>query len=176
MCRIFASFWGRHLLPENGNAVGMKFKTHDSRADFGDDDEGSPDFIAEINITPLTDVFLVLLIIFMVTSSVMSQLGLNVTLPKASNSVSGAELEGVILTLKPNGSMVINGTETIAAGEWVNLKVKLSAAFELSKSRVLILEADEKAFVGGAIKILDIAKQAGANDYSIATRVDEAQP
>ncbi len=137
----------------------------------GGEEEESAEIIADINITPLTDVFLVLLIIFMVTSSVMSQLGLNVTLPKASTSVTaGAEFEGVILTLKPDGSMLINGTEEVRAGEWTVLKVKLSAAFEVSKSTNLILEADESALVGGAIKVLDVAKQAGATDYSIATR------
>ncbi len=135
-----------------------------------EDEALGSEIIADINITPLTDVFLVLLIIFMVTSSVMSQLGLNVTLPKASSSVSGSQPEGVILSLKPDGSMMLNGTEKLGKGEWTSLKVKLSAAFELTSSRILILEADESALVGNAVKILDIAKQAGALDYAIATQ------
>src|SRR4051812_17612029 len=71
--------------------------------------QGDPDaegaIMAEINITPLTDIFLVLLIIFMVTSSVMSQSGVDVNLPQASSATSQSQPEGIIITLLPEGKM-----------------------------------------------------------------------
>ena len=72
------------------------------------DSEGDAGIVAEINITPLTDIFLVLLIIFMVTSSVMSQMGVDVNLPAASNATSQSQPEGVIVTLMTGGKMKIN--------------------------------------------------------------------
>ena len=82
-----------------------------------DTDPGSHvDIMAEINITPLTDIFLVLLIIFMVTSSVMSQLGMDVDIPAASQSMTKSQPEGVILTLLPDGRMKVN-SEAVGVGD-----------------------------------------------------------
>ncbi len=132
----------------------------------GTDDEESAIF-AEINITPLTDIFLVLLIIFMVTSSVMSQMGVDVKLPKASGATSEAQPEGVVVTLLPGGALKINGQDV---GKGPEFEGWIKAAFAKTNSRLVILEGDREAFLGSAIEVMDRAKKAGAEKFAIATQ------
>ena len=130
--------------------------------------EHEPAIMAEINITPLTDVFLVLLIVFMVTSSVMSQLGVDVHLPQASNATAQAQPEGVIVTLLAGGGVKIN-RDSIEAGQLQELEPRLKAVFEKTASRLVILEGDREALLGSAIQVMDYARKAGAEKFAIAT-------
>ena len=130
------------------------------------DNESDPGIVAEINITPLTDIFLVLLIIFMVTSSAMSQLGVNVNLPKASHSLVEGQAEGVIVTLLPNGGIQVNGKPVALAGK--DFENALQAAFGKATSRLIVLEGDRQALLGSAIEVMDRARQAGAEKFAIA--------
>ncbi|OFZ56376.1 MAG: hypothetical protein A2428_01385 [Bdellovibrionales bacterium RIFOXYC1_FULL_54_43] len=123
--------------------------------------------MAEINITPLTDIFLVLLIIFMVTSSVMSQLGVNVNLPKASHSIAESQAEGVIITLLPGGKVQIN-QRAVSLSD-TTFEKSLKSAFEKTSSRLVILEGDRETFLGSAIEIMDRARKEGADRFAIAT-------
>jgi len=131
-------------------------------------DEASGDIVAEINITPLTDVFLVLLIIFMVTSSVMSNSGVDVNLPQASSATSQAQPEGVIVTLLPSGDIQVNDSK-IAKGRYDDLESTLKTFFSRTPSRLVILEGDRQAFLGSAIEVMDHARKAGAEKFAIAT-------
>jgi biopolymer transport protein ExbD len=124
--------------------------------------------VAEINITPLTDIFLVLLIIFMVTSSVMSQLGVEVNLPQASQATAQAQPEGVIITLLPGGGMRVN-QDALGGGDYEGMEARLRAAFKRTASRLVILEGDRRAFLGSAIEVMDHARRAGADKFAIAT-------
>ncbi len=133
------------------------------------DDDGEASIVAEINITPLTDIFLVLLIIFMVTTSVASQLGVDVNLPAASQKTTQAQPEGVIVTLLPGGGMKVNDGQ-VKAGDYVAMEASLKTAFGKSKSRLVILEGDRQAFLGSAIEVMDHARQAGADKFAIATQ------
>jgi biopolymer transport protein ExbD len=138
----------------------------------GGDSEQPPEILAEINITPLTDIFLVLLIIFMVTSSVMSQLGVEVSLPQASSGVADSQNEGVIITLLPEGALKVND-ERISAGDYPQLEKLLKRAFEKTSSRLVVLEGDRRAFLGSAIEVMDHAKRAGADRFAIATQPEQ---
>ncbi|MCX5739622.1 MAG: biopolymer transporter ExbD, partial [Proteobacteria bacterium] len=71
------------------------------------DESTGDDIVAEINITPLTDIFLVLLIIFMVTTSVISSQGKNVDLP--SSAVASQVPAGVTVTLSADDEVAIDG-------------------------------------------------------------------
>jgi len=133
------------------------------------DSEQAPEIMAEINITPLTDIFLVLLIIFMVTSSVMSQLGVDITLPKASQGVADSQNDGVIVTLLPDGALKLND-QALPAGDFAALESGLKEAFAKTASRLVVLEGDHKAFLGSAIQVMDHAKKAGAEKFAIATQ------
>jgi biopolymer transport protein ExbD len=121
----------------------------------------------EINLTPLIDIMLVLLIIFMVTSSVSNESGINVDLPSTSQSskVSNPEDDGVIITLNKTGKVFVQGKEVKE-----NLKELLKIALEKSKSKIVIFEGDKEATLGKAINIIDIAKQVGAKQFAIATQ------
>ena len=132
------------------------------------DSEGSDEIMADINITPLVDIFLVLLIIFMATSSVMSQVGVDVSLPQASSSAASAQPDGVIVTLLPDGGLRVN-QESVKAGDYASLESKLTGAFRKTTSRLVVLEGDRKAFLGNAIQVMDSAKRAGAQKFAIAT-------
>ncbi len=142
----------------------MAFKSHGTQDD--SDSEGS--IVAEINITPLTDIFLVLLIVFMVTSSVMSQSGVGVDLPQASRETSQSQPDGVVVTLMPGSKILVNQKE-IAAGNWDLLEKMIRDAFAQSKSKLVILEGDRQAFLGSAIEVMDHARKAGAERFAIAT-------
>lgn len=131
-------------------------------------DDGDGGIVAEINITPLTDIFLVLLIIFMVTSSVMSQSGVDVNLPQASTATSQSQPEGVIVTLMPAGEIKIN-SQSVPSGNFDAFETGLRGAFQHTKSRLVILEGDRQAFLGSAIQIMDHARAAGAEKFAIAT-------
>ena len=140
-------------------------------SDNGDGDSG---IMAEINITPLTDIFLVLLIIFMVTSSVMSNMGVDVNLPAASNATSQSQPEGIIITLLPDGSARVNDTQ-VAASSLEKVTDLLKAAFAKTASRLVILEGDKQALLGSAIRVMDLSRQAGAEKFAIATSPDKSK-
>lgn len=154
----------------------MAMKTQSAGGgDTGDwsETEGTGGILAEINITPLVDVFLVLLIIFMVTSSVMSQLGVDVNLPAASQQSTQSQPEGVIITLLPGGDLKVN-EQSVPADQTARVEPLLKEAFAKTKSRLVILEGDRKAYLGAAISIMDYAKRAGAERFAIATSLDGA--
>lgn len=131
-------------------------------SDADDDDVG----FSEINITPLTDIFLVLLIIFMVTSTVLSQSGIKVALPKASDrSTSVQPDKGITITVKSDGSIYLNERPTSLD----RLTKEIEAALPLSKDKLVVLEGDEKILLGTAVQIMDRARKAGAARFAIAT-------
>lgn len=134
----------------------------------GGGEDHDAEIVAEINITPLTDIFLVLLIIFMVTSSVMSNTGVDVSLPSASPQTSQAQPEGIIISLLPQGKMQING-QSVEAGDYATLEASVKKAFSMTTSRLVILEGDKESFLGSAIEVMDTARRAGAEKFAIAT-------
>jgi len=133
-------------------------------ASYRPDDDVDESIVAEINITPLTDVFLVLLIIFMVTTSVIQNQSKNIDLPGAE--VSDTTPEGVTVTVTPEGDMLINDEPTTEA----NLFRDLEAALELAGDKLVILRGDKQVLLGQAVNILDVAQQAGAKGIALATK------
>ena len=119
---------------------------------------------AEINITPLTDVFLVLLVIFMVTTSVIHSQGKQVDLPGAE--VSDTTPQGVTVTVTSDGAILVNEQPTDEA----NLFASLEAALQDSREKLVILRGDKKVLLGQAVNILDLAQQAGATGIALATK------
>ncbi len=149
--------------PSQGSGGGGKYE------------DEAPPIVAEINITPLTDIFLVLLIIFMVTSSVMTQSGVDVQLPSVAQKSQSAQPEGVIVTLMPSGGMKVNGQSLgNSAGDLSQLKSALEQAFSKTSSRLVILEGDREAFLGSVMGVMDEARAAGADKFAIATVTDDA--
>lgn len=128
----------------------------------GDGDDGA--IVAEINITPLTDVFLVLLIIFMVTTSVIQNQGKNIDLPGAD--VSDETPQGVTVTVGADGEMLIN--DAVVPEE--QLFAVLEVALEEARDKIVVLRGDKSVLLGQAVNILDVAQQAGARGIALATK------
>jgi biopolymer transport protein ExbD len=135
-------------------------------------DEENPDdgVVAEINITPLTDVFLVLLIIFMVTTSVVASQSKQVDLPGAE--VSDTTPQGVTVTVMQDGAMLVNDVPTSDAQLFAALQKSLAD----TREKLVILKGDKNVLLGKAVNILDIAQQAGATGIALATRPPDKQP
>ena len=135
-------------------------------ASFRPSDEESHDdgVVAEINITPLTDVFLVLLVIFMVTTSAIQNQGKSVDLPGAE--VSDSTPQGVTVTVTPDGEILVNDEPTSQEA----LFASLETALKDSREKIVILRGDKKVLLGQAVNILDLAQQAGATGIALATK------
>jgi biopolymer transport protein ExbD len=118
--------------------------------------------MAEINITPLTDVFLVLLIIFMVTSVAMVQSGATINLPQVQETES--EPRQIVITVTPQKEIFVNNTPTTL----LELEMLLRPMVEAQKDIPVILEGDKDVILGEAVKILSIAQRAGATQIAIA--------
>lgn len=121
------------------------------------------DVMWEINITPLTDVFLVLLIIFMVATPLLIQSGVKVKLP--SSVVTETQPEGIVITITKENKIYV-GREEIASDDlFRHLKERLADKTD----RFIIINGDEDVLLGSAVKIMDIAKLSGAEKIAIAT-------
>ncbi len=136
-------------------------------ASFRPSDEHDPDegIVAEINITPLTDVFLVLLIIFMVTTSVVASQSKQVDLPGAE--VSDTTPKGITVTVSPDGEILVNDRPTSEE----NLSATLESALANSREKLVILRGDKQVLLGKAVTILDVAQKAGATGIALATKL-----
>jgi biopolymer transport protein ExbD len=121
------------------------------------------DIVAEINVTPLTDIFLVLLIIFMVTSTALMQQGTTVQLPRARAGQSVSP--GVIITATADGKVEVNGKQV----PWPQLRESIRAALSHSEQPSVVLQGDRAVVLERAVQILTLAREAGAEKVSIAT-------
>ena len=129
-----------------------------------DHEDSDGGIVAEINITPLTDVFLVLLVIFMVTTSVIQNQGKNIDLPGAD--VHDETPQGVTVTVGADGEMMINDAVVTEDRLFEVLKAALADARE----KVVVLRGDQAVLLGQAVNILDVAQQAGARGIALATK------
>ncbi len=118
----------------------------------------------EINITPLTDIFLVLLIIFMVTASVMVESATHVELPQAQNT--SPENKGVIVTYTANHELFVNSKDVPER----ELEPALAEALRRVDAKIVIFQGDRTVLLGDMVKILDTAKAAGADQIAIAAK------
>lgn len=134
----------------------------------GEEEFLAPQIVAEINITPLVDIFLVLLIIFMVTSSVMSQMGIQVQLPQSKQAAEANASPGVIVSVNEASQIYVNG----AAVPEERLGEALKAALAKSADKTVILEGDRRAVLGTIVRIMDEGKKAGAAKFAVATSSD----
>lgn len=123
--------------------------------------------ITEINVTPLVDVSLVLVIIFMAVSPFMLQAGLMVSESKAGASKGKAALdENVQISLSEDNSIHVNGDPVLLEG----LPSLLRHLIPKSKDGLVTLLAEKNNLVGQVVEILDIAKQSGARKVAILNK------
>lgn len=131
--------------------------------------EENSDIVAEINITPLTDIFLVLLIIFMITSSAMIESGGKVNLPKAVATQS--ESRGTTVTLTPKREIFVNQKQISED----KLEAALKDALAGTADKIVILRGDKDVLLGDTVKIMSIIKRAGASEIAIAAESEKTR-
>ena len=127
------------------------------------------EILSEINITPLTDIFLVLLIIFMITSSAMIESGGKVNLPKAVATQS--ESRGTTVTLTPKREIYVNQKLVSEA----DFEKTLQEALGQSVDKTVILRGDKDVLLGDTVKVMSIIKRAGAAEIAIAAETERAK-
>jgi biopolymer transport protein ExbD len=133
--------------------------------------DGEDNIVAEVNLTPLIDIMLVLLIIFMVTSTAALESGLDIELPKTSITNEKKSDEILIITLNKDGKVALQGKYI----DDDKLGAEMVAKLAELKTESVILEGDTNAFLGKAVEIMDIAKSAGAKNFSIAAEEDPSK-
>ena len=134
---------------------------------------------ADINITPLTDIFLVLLIIFMVTTTAIAEAGqdrggFKVNLPKGSKSDAGAVPRDLVVAVLADGRAIIGGKVQDDA----ELAKTFGASAEVNPDTVLVVQADEGVPHGRVVDVMETARRAGLSRLAIATKIvpGEASP
>ena len=120
--------------------------------------------ITDINVTPLVDVMLVLLVIFMVTAPMMQQ-GMQVNLPKAEAKALPAAEESVVVTIERNGRLFINSAE-IPTDE---LRNRLDGIFAGRSKKEVFLKADRDVPYGEVVKTMAVIKGAGIERLGMVT-------
>ena len=120
--------------------------------------------LAEINVTPLVDVVLVLLIIFMITAPVL-QSGIDVSVPK-TRTVKEVTEQRVVLTINKDQEIFL-GDKQVNIHE---LPERLRAQGADPAHQVIYLRADEAVSFGVFAKLMDAVKQAGITNVSIVTQ------
>jgi biopolymer transport protein TolR len=120
--------------------------------------------MADINVTPLVDVMLVLLIIFMVTAPMMQQ-GVDVDLPETTTQPMHLKDNSLILTVKRDGTVLI--ANAVVPPE--ELREKLKSILEGRESEDIFLRADKEAPYGAVVKVMAAAREGGAKTLGVVT-------
>ena len=136
-----------------------------------DDEEFAPSVFSEINITPLTDIFLVLLIIFMVGSSIVVEqaqgggTGVRVDLPKGAAKELEPKARDFAVAVLKDGTVVTEG-KAIELGA---LKERFQKLLQDSPDAQVIIQADAGVSHGRVVEVMETAKGVGIQRLAIAT-------
>jgi biopolymer transport protein TolR len=125
---------------------------------------GSGSMLTEINVTPLVDVMLVLLIIFMVTAP-MLQTGVDVNLPQAKAQTIPDDEGKLILTVTKDKRVFLGKLQI----PWNDVEKVLKNNAKLNADRELYLHADTGLYYGDVVKIMAVVKQAGVDKLAMVT-------
>jgi biopolymer transport protein ExbD len=118
---------------------------------------------ASINITPLTDIFLVLLIIFMVATAVTIESAAHVDLPRLETQAHPQQLQGVTISYTSDHQIFVNGKH-VSEGE---LGPAVHDALARSAEKTVVFDGDPSIILGDMVRIVDIAKSSGAEQIAL---------
>ena len=130
----------------------------------GGSDSSGRKAMSDINVTPLVDVMLVLLIIFMVTAPLI-QSGVKVDLPKASAQQMEHAEEKLVLVITKDRRVLLGDTEITFA----DLEKKLSTNARVQKDKELYLHADRSLPYGQVVEVIAVARRAGVESLGMIT-------
>lgn len=120
--------------------------------------------VSEINVTPLVDVMLVLLIIFMVSAPMMTT-GIEIDLPKTQAPHLDVEQEKLLLTITKEQKVFLGETEV----PYANLEQALTTNARLQQERELYLQADETVPYGFVAKVMALIRKGGIDKLGLVT-------
>ena len=120
--------------------------------------------VSDINVTPLVDVFMVLLIIFMVTAP-MLQMGIDVNLPRVKARSMDVGEEKLVLTVNNKKEIFINEYKTTLSG----LSSKLKSIFESRIDREVFMRADKDVPYGFVVQVMSEIRKAGVDRLGMIT-------
>ena len=126
--------------------------------------------IAEINITPFTDVILVLLVIFMITTPLILQSSIRVNLPNAKSSKGNKASEKVNIVIDKKGSVYIDD-KAVTRDE---LKEKIEAMHKDKPDLEVVLLSDKFSKFKDIVGVLDVMNEVGIKNLNIATRLESS--
>ena len=126
---------------------------------------GSKKLVSEINVTPLVDVMLVLLIIFMVTAPMMSQ-GVDVNLPETTAKPLKQKEEPLLVTIKKDGQIYFNNIKL----DQSLLKQQLGALSKADHNKPIFLKADRQVPYGLVVSIMADIKDSGFDKLGMITQ------
>ena len=124
---------------------------------------GKRGIVSEVNVVPLIDILLVLLVIFMIIPH--HQEGLPAVLPQASTDIVVPAPEAIIVSVNGDGSLRINRLET----QLEDLRGGLERIFAMRASRVAFLQADRSLEFHAVAQVLDLMHTAGATSVGLLT-------
>lgn len=123
---------------------------------------------SEINITPLTDVMIVLLVIFMITAPLLNYSSIKVTLPTAKAEPLQSQ-KSISIFIKADGTFYLDDQLMNLNSLETGLKFKLGG----SKDKVVLLYSDKQVVLDQVVNIMKTAKNAGAEKIMLATESKE---
>ena len=125
--------------------------------------QSSHDVIADINITPFTDVVLVLLIIFMIATPLLIQAGIKVDLPVTKKPTGTAEKQEVFITIaiSADGSISLDGQKYPID----NIEPILQQLMKINPNSIVAIGGEPEASYDTVVQVLDIARAAGVTKY-----------
>jgi len=124
---------------------------------------------SDINVTPLVDVMLVLLIIMMLVAPLLQQ-GITVTLPKASNSIDKPETRGqTTIAISVDKHVYLNAREVPNPNENLGMAVKEILEGKKSDEKVVFIKADQGVDYGAVMATMDQLRAAGIEDMGLIT-------
>jgi biopolymer transport protein TolR len=127
--------------------------------------DGGSELRSDINVTPLVDVMLVLLVIFMVVTPLLRE-EIPVNLPEAEEAADAADLSQVTLTLAADGRVLVNGDAVSRA----DLVTELRALYATRTDKSIFLESDRELRYGAVVDAMDACREAGVVQIGVLTK------
>jgi biopolymer transport protein ExbD len=125
--------------------------------------------MADINITPFTDVMLVLLIVFMVTTPLIYRSSIKIALPQVSNNQQPLESKDINVSITAGGEVYMNKERYNLKLDLDVFKFKLKQIMKTTNDPAIIIDGDRNAKYDYVVQVIDAASKAGIKHLVLAT-------